>query len=53
MDFADNIVFLGDSSISMQAKNEGLLRIKKTELKNNYEKHLARISKVVPNQVLS
>lgn len=36
----------------MQAKIEGLLSIKKIELKNNYEKHLARIS-AVPNQVLS
>lgn len=52
LDFADNTVFLGDSSTGMQAKTEGLLSIKKTELKNNCEKHLARIS-VIPKQVLS
>lgn len=43
---------LGHSSISMQAKTEGLLSLKKIELKNNYENHLARIA-AVPNQVLS
>lgn len=51
-DIAGKTVFLEDSSISMQAKIGGLLSIKKIELWNNYEKHLAIIL-AVANQVLS
>lgn len=52
LDFDDNMFFLRDSSISIQAQIGELLHVRKIGLKNNYEKHLGRIS-AAQSQVLS
>lgn len=52
LDFDDNMFFLRGSLFSIQVQIEELLHIRKIGLKNNYEKHLGRIS-AAQSQVLS